>query len=554
MDTNSLQPMQKILVPIDFSSFGDTALALAINMPESEAAELHLLHVNHSGNLALESAKTINDRNRQAVNQLHQCLTPQIELARSIHREVREGLPHVEICKYALEHDIDLIVMGTRGRGGVTHMILGSVAERVLRQAPCPVLVMRPAATAEQAIDVAGADGTMLRMEEEALPNKTTPAIDLIQRAVAVRATDIHLDPTSGDNYLVRFRIDGRLEPYCDLDQDTADHLTHQFKNLANLDIADPFHPQEGRLRLPEVLADLEVRLTAAPVAGGQAVALRLFDREQVLRPLSQLGLDEESYAQVNRMLQREEGLILVTGPTGSGKTTTVYSMLQTLRDFQQNIVSVEDPVEFEAPFIRQMAIDPRHGISLSSGLRTMLRMDPDILFLGEIRDPEAADITMRAASSGKYVFSTLHTRDVASTVTTLRDLQLDDRSLAGNLSGIINQRLVRCICSSCRQMRPITSEISDQFRAMQLEPPTQLAIPQGCAECRETGYRGRIGVFEIVILDNTLREAIEQGASQHELREIMRSNGVKSLECDALVKVREGTTTYQEAQQIRWL
>lgn len=553
MDKRTLQAVRKILVPVDFSSFGDTALALAEKFPDAEAAELHLVHVIPPGNLAFDSAQAINDRNRRATSQLHQYLTPQAELSRTIHRKVCEGLPHVEICKYAVEHDIDLIVMGTRGRGGFTHMILGSVAERVLRQAPCPVLVMRPAVNASDTISETVSEESSSLPSQKRL-TEVSPAIDLIQRAVALRATDIHVDPLTEGNYGVRFRIDGRLEEYCDLDQDIAEHLTHQFRNLANLDIADPFHPQEGRLRLPPMLTELEVRVTVVPVAGGLAVALRIFDRDHVLRPLSQLGFNETASELVHRMLRREEGLILVTGPTGSGKTTTVYSMLQTLRDRRQNIVSVEDPVEYSAPFIRQMAVDPRHGVSLTSGLRTMLRMDPDVVFLGEIRDPEAADIAMRASGSGKYVFSTLHTRDVAATVTTLRDLGLENNSLAGNLHAIINQRLVRRVCPACREWQPLSDEVSDQFRALELSPPERVATPQGCDECRETGYRGRVGVFELVVVEDTLREAIAQGVSQQELRQILRTNGVKSLEYDVLTKVADGITSYKEAQQMRWL
>ena len=315
MKFNKTNTLKKILVPVDFSTFSESAISLALNLPESDEAELHLLHVIQPGNLALDNAKTINERNHLASNQLQQCIGPQIEIAREICREVREGLPHVEICNYATQHDIDLIVMGTRGQGGVKHLLLGSVAERVLRQAHCPVLVLR-----SHTSSITKNDSTANEANLVDTPHVTSPAIDMIQRAVALRATDVHVDPVSSNKFLVRLRIDGQLESYCELDEDIAEHLIHQFKNLARLDIADPFRPQEGRLQLPPKSTDLEVRLTTAPVAGGQAAALRLFDRGQVMLPLSELGFEEQSYLSIQHILQNEEGLILVTGPTGSGK------------------------------------------------------------------------------------------------------------------------------------------------------------------------------------------------------------------------------------------
>ncbi len=551
--TNDIpQFAQKILVPIDFSNYSQNALTLALGLPDTEDAELHLLHVIPPGNLAIESASTINERNRQSTSKLHQCVPAETELERKIHRHVCEGLPHVVICNYAAEHAIDLIVMGTRGRGGVGHLLLGSVAERVLRQAPCPVLTLR-SSDGQPGTSSATTSDVPTTIESSASP-ETTPALDLIQRASQLRATDIHLDPTDGEKYQVRFRIDGRLESYCELDQDIAEHLIHQLKNLARLDISDPFQPQEGRLQLPVNLSQFEARLTTAPVAGGQAIALRLFDRERVHLPLIELGFTEDSYESIQQILQNAEGLILVTGPAGSGKTTTVYSMLRTLRDHQQNIVSVEDPVEFESPFMRQMSVDSRHGITLTSGLRTMLRMDPDILFLGEIRDEEAAQITMRAASSGKNVISTLHTRDVASAVTTLRDLHLDNRSLAENVRGVVNQRLVRRLCKDCCNLKPVSDQLVTRFGELNIEPVTEVAVPRGCPQCRETGYRGRVGIFEVAVIDDALREAIARQASEQELREIMRSIGVKSIDYDALLKVLNGTTSYAEAMQVRCL
>jgi type II secretory ATPase GspE/PulE/Tfp pilus assembly ATPase PilB-like protein len=324
-------------------------------------------------------------------------------------------------------------------------------------------------------------------------------------------------------------------------------HLIQRFKLLANLDIADPFHPHEGRLRLPSTMVDAEVRITTSPVEGGEAVSLRLFSRGNLVRQLTGLGLSDVGLGQVDCMLRSGEGIVLVTGPTGSGKTTTVYTMLAELSGENRNIVSIEDPVECQVPFVRQMAVDERHDVSMTTGLKTLLRMDPDVVFVGEIRDLEAADIAMRAASSGKYVFSTLHTRDVASTITACRDLHIDNRSLAGNLTGIINQRLLRRLCTECRE--PFKPEDRDLqlFKAHGLEPPAQLFRPHGCSHCFGRGFWGRVGAFEVAWINDNLREAVAQGGTEAEFRALLRSTGTAPILEDALSKARDGLTSPDE-------
>jgi type II secretory ATPase GspE/PulE/Tfp pilus assembly ATPase PilB-like protein/nucleotide-binding universal stress UspA family protein len=617
--------MKRILVPCDFSRFSDAAIQRACDLAMTLDAGLHLLHVVAEPGF-LGTAEPQEDRLRHARERLEQQLQPHVVVQLCVERAVVAGAPHREICRYAKEHDIDLIVMGTHGRTGLAHVAIGSVAEKVLRGAPCPVLIVRHPDQEEdlvlQAAKVLSDEfGTMLSGEfgetratlkgrlmrklnvseqaaefvveklrdEKTLvwdgpasaeasetltgtwqirPNaaveeletpvfqvksESSPAIDLVLRAAALRSTDIHIDPVGGE-YSIRFRIDGRLQRYAQLDSDVAAHLIQQFKTIARLDIADPFHPQEGRLRLPPELAHLEVRITMSPVAGGEAVALRLFERDSVFLPLDRLGLSEQSLTVIDRITQRGEGLVLVTGPTGSGKTTTVYSMLEALGGRDRNIVSIEDPVEFPAAFVRQMEVDERHGVTMTSGLRTLLRMDPDVMFLGEIRDAEAAEIAMRAASSGKYVFSTLHSRDVASTITALRDLGIDARSLAGNLTGIVSQRLVRRLCLECR----LAVSLNDDDRALlekhSIEPPAQWFRAVGCSACRGTGYRRRIGVFEVVLADDGLLREIARGAAEHELREYIRRLGTADLTSDALTKVCAGVTSLDEAMKMSWV
>jgi len=344
---------------------------------------------------------------------------------------------------------------------------------------------------------------------------------NLLRRAIDMRATDIHLDPQR-DGMQVRFRIDGQMELIARLPRDTGQMLVNQWKISADLNIADPFHPQEGHLEYPDILQGYDARLTTALVHGGEAAAVRLLNRSQLVRPLHELGLAEGCLEQVQQLVEHGEGVVLVTGPTGVGKTTSLYSLIHALDNGRRNIVSIEDPVEYDMPSIQQMEVDPRHDITFARGLRTILRLDPDVIMIGEIRDPETAAVAMRAASSGKYVFTTFHTRDIASTVTGLRDLQVDSRSLAGNLRGIIAQRLVRRLCNACA----IASDISDAerilFEKYELVPPAQLKTAVGCESCRGTGYLGRIGVFEVESNNRALAIAIERGTPEDEIRELL--------------------------------
>ena len=538
----------RVLVATDFSSHSAAATSVACELAAKFGAELHVIHVagKHvdEGTVAVLSRKLSNLAESQS--QLR------------VERRVLVGRASREIVGYACQHRIDLIVIGTHGRSGLAHLALGSVAGRVLRLARCPVLAVKPTGAKGES-DVLPA--VALDESIEAVPRRltatdvqTSPAMDLLQRALLARATDIHIDPAGEEDALVRFRIDGRLEPCCLLDENVTEHLIHQLKTMANLDITEPFKPQEGRLQLETSIPHVEVRITASPVAGGQAVALRLFARENVFHPLNALGLSCQDKSLVESMLRLAEGIVLVTGPTGAGKTTTVYSMLHTLGAATCNIVSVEDPVEFAVPFVRQMSVDERHGVTMAKGLRTLLRMDPDIIFIGEIRDPEAADIAMRAASSGRRVFSTLHTRDVAATVTALRDLHADNRSLAANLTGVINQRLVRRICQECRQAVPVTDEQAETFRASTATTPTELYEAPGCEACRGTGCHGRVGIFELALINGSLSASIADGAQETRLRELIRDQGTAGLKSSPLLHAANGITSYDEALSANWL
>lgn len=601
--------LKQILAPTDFSPNSSQAINYACDLAKQSNARLHLVHAIGNGSVA----------NRDEVERLERIgsmVDARAELSVETVKEVVSGNPAQVIRKYAMDNEIDMVVMGTRGRTGLAHLAMGSVAKHVLRAAPCPVLVIGPhdgetvslgraaqvLATArsvesnetfeegrtrmhqqltdELRIPTTSAmllfdelqDRKWLRYEngkwivaEESetaqesdsfVPDFATDsaAMELIKRAKRLSATDLHIDPAEHEKHLVRLRIDGQLKSYCKLHGDVAVHLINQLKTLAGVDISDPFRPKEAHLRLPSEFADMGIRMTTIPVAGGQAVSLRLFDTGKISLPMDNLGFSESALESVEKMIEFGEGLVLIAGPSGSGITTTVYSMLQSLSGDKNNIVSIEDPVEYAVSFVRQVSVDVRHEITFTDGLKAILRMDPDIVFIGEIRNADTAAIGMQAANSGKYIFSTMHTRDVASTITALRDMNIDDRTLSTNLTGIVNQRLVRRLCEHCKQPNATTPEQAERFTSLELEVPDQLFEPVGCSDCYGTGFHGRVGVFEVGNITPELRNAIHSGQSESEIERQLRSSGVASLESDALAKSATGMISFEEAIGIRWL
>ncbi len=547
--------MLKILFPTDYSACSRAALGYAISLASESSGEILILHVVEPASPYLnpDFDPESNPLREKFLDYLKALLAskPQVTFE---HRTVVAS-PVAAIVETAEVETVDLIVMGTTGRTGVKRLVLGSVAEEVVRRAPCPVLTSKEACSElaphpVQATDIPAWPVDELQNEnlaqDLAVEVGQSPALSLLVRAIQARASDIHFDPVDND-LLIRFRIDGRLHNYCRMDSSVAHSISTQLKVMADLDIADPFHPKEGRMRLPESMHGIDARVTTIPVTQGEAMSIRLHSRDRLVRSIQELGLSDTSLEATKRLLSHGEGVILVTGPTGAGKTTTVYSMLRALDDGSRNIVSIEDPIELPTPGMRQLNVDIRHGITMTSGLRTLLRLDPDIVFVSEIRDAEAAETAMRAASSGKYVFSTLHTRDVASTVTALRDLHIDSRSLSGNLAGIISQRLLRRLCQECCRRDTPTASEADLFAKHNVILPQEIFRPVGCPRCRNTGYFDRIGVFEVVFPEREVLNAIEQGVAEQELRSIIRTQGVRSLEFDTLEKVSQGITSMEE-------
>lgn len=542
-----MKRVERILVPVDFSPISQGVLGYGCELAQQLDAQLHLLHVVAEKHGPRELPADLKNRMQAARLELGKLPAEMVPHALVITRIVREGNPADEILRYARETGIDLIAMGTRGRSGLAHLLVGSIAEKIIRGSACPVTVLRPSESTPGDESAAATVSSLGQVPE------SNRGVELLHRAMAARATDVHIDPISAYEYSIRFRIDGRLVPYCVLDRSIAGPLLVQLKLMSHLDIAQPFVPHEGRVHLPETMSHVEVRITTVPACGGESISLRLLASEQSPTTLEGLGLSADGLAAVDQILHLGEGLVLVTGPSGSGKTTTVHAMLRLLNTGERNIVSIEDPVEYRVAAIRQISVDAKHGLTMTHGLRTVLRMDPDVVFIGEIRDMEAMEIAMRGASSGRYVFSTLHTRDVASTVTALRDLHADNLSLAGNLKGIVCQRLIRKLCTQCCTHSPTTSEEHDVFVSEGIEPPVELRRPEGCHDCRHTGYLGRIGVFETVATSGKIAETIQTGCPEDELRRLIRGAGTPSLTAAALSRVRDGVTSMEEARSIKW-
>ena len=535
---------REILVATDFGESSVAAVAHASKLAMEANARLHLLHVLPHG--AWTPGELVDNR-RHSLERLAGAISADVELALKTVKEVMVGHPADEIVAYARRTGCDLVVVGTHGHSPLRRLALGSVAQQVLRESPCPVAVIRHGQTGGWE-----AEGGPVFVEEPI--SLESPALDLIDRGRRLGATDVHIDPVSDTRFTVRLRIDGRLLEYCGLEASVAQHLINRLKTLASLDITTSFRPQEGRLRLPPEIDDTEVRITTAPVAGGEAVSLRLLVRSRVFLPLEDLGFAATHLEAIRELARTAEGLVAISGPTGAGKTTLAYSMLESLASSERNMVSIEDPIEMAVPFMRQLAADEKHGLSIAAGLRAMLRMDPDVVFVGEVRDAETAQVAMQAANSGRYVVSTLHARSVASTITGLVGMGLDPRTLAANLTGVVNVRLVRRLCTVCRRAEAPTQRLREQCNEAGVGLPDEVFLPVGCEACRGTGYRGRIGLYEVTGIQERVAAAIVGRLDERAFEAELRSLGVQPLLHDALRKIAAGIVSEREATSVHWL
>jgi general secretion pathway protein E len=375
----------------------------------------------------------------------------------------------------------------------------------------------------------------------------------LLLQAVKERASDIHIEPFEQE-LDVRFRIDGVLHRVLMPPKIIQDALISRIKIMSNLDIAEKRLPQDGRIRLLLGGRDIDIRVSVIPTSHGERAVLRLLDRKQGLLGLWEVGFGKDDEKRLEEYLQKPDGIILVTGPTGSGKTTTLYAALNRIHTEEKNIITVEDPIEYQLKGIGQVHVNPKIGLTFASGLRSILRQDPDVIMVGEIRDLETAEIAMQASLTGHLVLSTLHTNDAPSALVRLIDMGIEPFLVTSSLTIVLAQRLVRTICSHCKVSYEPSEVEKSYFHTSSFIPhPSSFSLyrGKGCDRCKGKGYFGRTGIFELLVIDNEIRPMITEKIDSQSIKNHAVSRGMKTLRQDGIEKVVEGITTLEEVLRV---
>ncbi len=376
----------------------------------------------------------------------------------------------------------------------------------------------------------------------------------MLQHAFDTRASDIHVEPKR-EFSLIRFRIDGVLHDIQSIPKIVHAAILSRLKTLSRLDIAEKRRPQDGRIKTTRAGKEIELRVSTLPVAFGEKIVMRIFDPDVLMQDLSGLGFYPEETVVFNEFITRPHGIILVTGPTGSGKTTTLYSALKSIATRELNITTIEDPIEMVLEEFNQTAVQAKVGIDFAGALRHILRQDPDVIMVGEIRDGETAQYAIQAALTGHLVFSTLHTNDASTSISRLVDLGVERFLISSTLIGAMAQRLVRKICTKCVTERMLSTEEAASLR-LTVPPGKRIKVKegQGCHDCRGTGYLGRCGIFEILPIDESIKHLIVEGRDAPEIKREAVKNGMRTLRQSALRKLAEGVTTFEEVVRVTGL
>ncbi|MFT3770726.1 MAG: GspE/PulE family protein [Minicystis sp.] len=372
----------------------------------------------------------------------------------------------------------------------------------------------------------------------------------LVRRAVAVGASDIHVEPKR-DTIRVRYRIDGVMVSQGQLPVDLAPPLVTRVKVLARMDMTERRLPQDGQFTLEfGTNALVHLRASTFPGIHGESLVLRVLLGHQLI-PIAKLGMSDDELESCGRLATRPSGLIIVCGPTGSGKTSTLYSMLQVMNTAERSVVTLEDPIEVEFPEITQGQANPRQGFTFAAGLRAILRQDPDVIMVGEMRDAETAQIALQASLTGHLVLTTLHTSDTVETITRLVNLGVESWIVANSLLAVVAQRLVRVLCEHCAKPYPLPNDITGDDEQVILKKGTTMKRPGTCAKCHHTGYRGRSGIFEVLEIDDDLRDLIKARATKRSYHDAVRKAGLVPLREAGLLKAKAGVTSLEEVLRV---
>ena len=373
----------------------------------------------------------------------------------------------------------------------------------------------------------------------------------LLYQSIKERASDIHIEPFERD-LLVRFRIDGVLYEILRAPKRLQSSITSRVKIMGGLNIAEKRLPQDGRIRIKIAGKDVDIRVSVVPTAHGERIVMRLLDRSQVLLKLDEIGMTGEKLIRMRKLIRMPYGILLETGPTGSGKTTTLYAALSEINTPEKNIITVEDPIEYQLHGIGQIQVNPKIELTFARGLRSILRQDPDVIMVGEIRDLETAEIAIQASLTGHLVFSTLHTNDSPTAITRLIDMGIEPFLVSSSLIGALAQRLVRILCSGCKESYAPTDEA---LREVHLDrerlPNGFLYRPKGCAKCAGTGYHGRSGIYELLIVDERIQNLILKGVDANVIRRAAVERGMTTLRDDGAEKVLRGITSLEEVARV---
>jgi general secretion pathway protein E len=369
----------------------------------------------------------------------------------------------------------------------------------------------------------------------------------LMERALDLSASDIHFEPE--EKYLkVRCRVDGVMVNLEHLPASVVSAVSSRVKLMARLDIGEKRLPQDGRIQYQMGERSLDMRVSTLPGVHGESIVLRILDRSDIQVDLANLGMPEDVLKPYSRIIQQPHGIILVTGPTGSGKTTTLYATLEKINTGKQKTITVEDPVEYQLEGITQIHVNQKIGLDFAAGLRSIVRQDPDIIMIGEIRDRETAEIAIESALTGHLVFSTLHTNDAAGAITRLQDMGIDTYLISSSVIAVMAQRLVRRICVHCTEEDMLTDEEAD---LLGIDPNQSLMRGMGCERCASTGYRGRVGLYELLQVSDSIRHVIGGGGDANQIRKQAIEENMRTLRKDALEKLYQGITTPEEVVRV---